>query len=168
MTLREIPLWSWLGESVRGGRQRGWNRLFCEEGTWQKQLARKFPQPHSRWQLPDHAPNGGTLSVRRDAFPKMERGRENVHHILAPPRGLLGPISDPQGGCKTRGGGCCCPSNNQGARRRAQLRRDQLLRSLAAGKVLGDARTKPRKSASAERGTGQAHELQSPLSLGPT
>ena len=108
------------------------------------------------------------LSVRRDAFPKMERGRENVHHILAPPRRLLGPISDPQGGCKTRGGGCCCPSNNQGARRRAQLRRDQRLRSLAAGKVLGEARAKPRKSASAERGTGQAHELQSPLSLGPT
>lgn len=104
-----------------------------------------------------------------DAFPKMEReGRENVHHILAPPPRLLGPISGPQGGCQTRGGGCCCPSNKQGSRRRAQPRRYRRLRSLAARKILGEARAKPRKSASAERGKGQAHELQSLLPLPPT
>lgn len=37
---------------------------------------------------------------RRDAFPKMERERENVHHSLSRPRGQLGPITDTRAGAK--------------------------------------------------------------------
>lgn len=74
-------------ERISGSSQRRGVHLFCEESILGQQLARELPQSHSRWQLPDHAPNGGTTSrVWRDVFPKTERqGRENVHHILAPP-----------------------------------------------------------------------------------
>ncbi|XP_047568016.1 B9 domain-containing protein 2 isoform X1 [Lutra lutra] len=104
----------------------------------------------------------------KDAFPKMERGEKTSITYWPRPHQPLGPISGWQGGCQIRRGGCCFPSNNLGARRRAQPRKGPRLGSLAARKILGDARAEPRKSASVETGTGAAWKLLSGVREGQT